>query len=107
MAAPRSGRSICDMARYELREDAATVSIGASGVGDERQERESLEAFDDCRSGRCSFPTDHDDKLASMEVDRDDDSITLRLQLKPGARFDTAELRTCLEHTIAKTESSR
>ena len=38
---------------------------------------------------------------------RDDDSITLRLQFKPAARFDTAEPHICLEHTIAKTESSR
>ena len=107
MAAAQGARSIRGMPKYELREDAATVSIEVSGVGDERQERELLEAFDDCRSGRCSCPTDQYDKLASMDVDRDADSITLRLQPKPGAQFDTAELHTCLEHTIAKTEGSR
>lgn len=95
------------MAKYELREDAATVSIEVSGVGDDRQEEELLQAFDDCRSGRCSCPTDQYDKLAAMDVDRGDDSITLRLEPKPGARFDTTELQTCLEHTIGKAESSR
>ena len=95
------------MAKYELREDAATVSIEVSGVEDERQEQGLLQAFDECRSGRCSCPTDQYDKLATMHVDHGDDAITLRLEPKPGARFDTTQLRACLEHTIGKTGRSQ
>ena len=91
------------MAEYELHEHAATVSIEVAGVNEERQERELLEAFDECRSGRCACPTDQYDKLASMQVQRGDRAITLKLEPKPGERFDTAQLQTCLEHTIAKT----
>ena len=104
---PCVGRNIGGMASYELHEDAATVSIEVAGVRDERQEQELLHAFDDCRNGRCSCPTDQYDKLASMQVDRADDSITLRLEPKPGARFDTAELQACLEHTIGKATGSQ
>ena len=102
MATWRAVVSIGDMAKYELHEDAAAVSIEVSGVGSDLEEQKLLEAFDDCRSGRCSCPTDQYDKLASMDVDRAEDSITLRLEPTPGARLDTTELQTCLEHTIGK-----
>ena len=95
------------MAEYELHEDAATVSIEVSGVDGERQERELLEAFDECRSGHCTCPTDQYDKLESMQVEHGDKAITLKLEPKPGARFDTAELQTCLEHTLAKAADSK
>jgi hypothetical protein len=103
MAPLADARSIGAMAKYELREDEASVSIEVSGVGEERQERELLEAFDECRSGRCTCPTDQYDKLASMQVEHGDRAITLKLEPKPGERFDTAQLQTCLEHTIGKT----
>ena len=106
--APRLAvRSISAMAKYELREDAATVSIEVSGIDEERQERELLEAFDECRGGRCTCPTDQYDKLASMQVEHGDRAITLKLEPKPGARFDTTELQTCLEHTIGKATGSQ
>jgi hypothetical protein len=93
-------------AEYELHEDAATVSIDVSGVDDERQESALLEAFDECRSGHCTCPTDQYHKLASMQVERGEDAITLKLEPKPGERFDTAELKTCLEHTIGESRRS-
>ena len=99
----QGARSIRGMPKYELREDAATVSIEVSGVGDERQERELLEAFDDCRSGRCSCPTDQYDKLASMDVDRDADSITLRLSSPSRAPSSTP--RSCTP--VSSTRSRR
>jgi hypothetical protein len=99
--------SIGAMAKYELHEDAARVSIEVSGVDGERQERELLEAFDECRGGRCTCPTDQYDKLASMQVEHGDSAITLKLEPKPGARFDTTELQTCLEHTIGKARGSQ
>ncbi len=106
MAAPGPASSIGGMETYELLEDAGTVTIEVAGARDEHQEQELLQAFDDCRNGRCSCPTDQYDKLASMQVDRADDSITLRLERKPDARFDTTELQTCLEHTIGKAKGS-
>ena len=94
------------MANYEVHEDAATVSIPVDGVDDERQERELLEAFDECRGGRCTCPTDQYDKLESMQVERGDGAIRLTLEPKPGARFDTTELQACLEHTVGKARRS-
>jgi hypothetical protein len=61
-----------------------------------------LEAFGECQAGRCSCPTDEYQKLASMEVEQETDTIRLRLHAKPGERFDTSEIAACLDYTTAK-----
>lgn len=93
------------MARYRIKEEASTVSIEIASV-DGRQEQ-LMEAFADCQAGQCTCPTNEYEKLASMEMEQSEDLIRLRLEPKPGEKFDTSEIAACLDYTtakIAKTE---
>ena len=88
------------MARYRLREHAEGMTIEVTEVGGEQ--RELLEAFGECQSGRCSCPTDQYEKVASMEVHAGEQEMTIRLKAKPQTRFDAEQVSACLDHTIAK-----
>ena len=100
----RSRPTVAAMASYEIREEASAVSIEVTGVG--AQKDQLLEAFDDCRTGHCSCPTDQYDKLAAMQVEQDEDVLKLRLEPKPGTHFDTAEIEHCLDHNLANAKDS-
>jgi hypothetical protein len=93
------------MASYRIEQDDATVVIELADIGDKQEEL--LEAFDECRSGRCSCPTNEYEKLAAMDVEASTEQITLRLQTKPGTAFDSSELTACLDHTVAKLGGER
>ena len=95
---PRVGSMI--MARYRIKEEASTVSIEVAEVGG-RQEQ-LMQAFADCKVGHCTCPTDEYDKLASLEVEQDQDLIRLRLEPKAGEKLDTSEIAACLDYTTAK-----
>ena len=92
------------MARYRIEEQDTTVSIEVTEL-DGRQPQ-VLEAFQECQEGRCTCPTEEYRKVASMDVDGDDDRIAIRLSSKPGERLDSSEINACLEHTIGKVENS-
>lgn len=96
------------MARYTIDEQESAVSIEVADVGGHQDQL--LEAFGECQSGNCSCPTDEYEKLASMKVERGEDTISLRLQPKPGEKFDTSEIAACLDYTtnaLAKTDPDR
>jgi hypothetical protein len=61
-------------------------------------------AFQDCREGRCSCPTQEYKKLASLEIEQNDKGIQLRLKTKPGESFDQAEINRCLEYTAMRVQ---
>jgi hypothetical protein len=63
-----------------------------------------LDAFGECRAGRCSCPTDEYEKLAGMDVRVDQDRITLRLEAKPEEALDPSAIAACLDHTVSKIE---
>jgi hypothetical protein len=88
------------MARYRIEERESTVSIEVTGVGG--QQNQLLEAFGECQAGQCSCPTDEYQKLAAIDVQHAGDLIRLRLEAKPGEKFDTAEIAACLDYTTAK-----
>jgi hypothetical protein len=85
------------MAGHRIREDNTAVLIELSGVG--AKKGEFLEAFGECQAGHCACPTDEYSKLASMEVTAAGDSITVRLETKPGEKLDAAQIETCLDYT--------
>lgn len=89
------------MPRYQIKEEGSAVSIELTEVGDRSDEL--LTAFAECQAGRCSCPTDEYRKLAAMSIEHDGDAVHMRLQPKPGQRFDLAEVEACLEHTTANT----
>lgn len=88
------------MARYRIDEKDSTISIEVAEVGGHQDQL--MQAFGECQSGQCSCPTDEYEKLASMEVEQVEDLIRLRLEPKPGEKFDTSEIAACLEYTTAK-----
>lgn len=90
------------MAGYRIREDNQALLIELTGVG--AKKKELLEAFAECQAGQCACPTDEYGKLASMEVTGAGDSITVRLETKPGEKLDAAQVETCLDYTTTKLQ---
>ena len=90
------------MARYRVEDQPEGVAIQVTEVAG--RQRQLLEAFQACRLGHCTCPTDEYQKVAGMEVTAGADEVVLRLQAKPGTRFVTTEISSCLDHTIAKVE---
>jgi hypothetical protein len=88
------------MARYRIEENESTVSIEITETGGHQDQL--LEAFCECQAGQCSCPTDEYQKLAAMDVQPAGDLIRLRLEAKPGEKFDTAEIATCLDYTTSR-----
>jgi hypothetical protein len=84
--------------RHRIRNDRSTVVIELTDVGS--QQDALLTAFAECQSGRCTCPTDEYQKVASMQVQPDEDRVTLRLRPKPDTAFDTAQIAACLDHTV-------
>jgi len=93
------------MARYRIEQDRAAVVIELADVGGKQEEL--LEAFGECRAGRCSCPTNEYEKLGALDVEAGGEQITLRLRAKPGTAFDSSELVACLEHTVGKVDRER
>jgi len=88
-----------EVARYRIHEDKSTVLIEVAEVGEGKEQL--LEAFGECQSGQCSCPTNEYDKLESMEVEPGEDLIRMRLEPKPGTKFDTSQIAACLDYTTA------
>jgi hypothetical protein len=88
------------VARYRVEEEESIVSIEVTTA--RGQQDQLLEAFGECQAGHCSCPTDEYQKLAAMDVEQSGDVIRLRLEAKPGEKFDTSEIAACLDYTTAK-----
>jgi hypothetical protein len=84
--------------RYDITEQDRDVEIHLHDAAGRTSEL--LGSMQDCQQGRCGCPTDQYDRLAGMDVEATDDEVTVRLQPKTGERFDTDELRACLDYTI-------
>ncbi len=79
------------MTTYHIDEAPEEVTIRVTEASG--HEQELLEAFEECRDGRCTCPTDEYQKLAGMDVATAEDKISLRLVPKAGERFDVEEIR--------------
>jgi uncharacterized protein (UPF0212 family) len=93
------------MARYRIDEEESAVSIAVTEVGSHRDQL--MEAFGDCQAGRCSCPRNEYEKLASIQVEQVGDVIRLRLEPKPGEKFNTSEIAACLDYTTAKASPGK
>ena len=90
------------MPQYRISEEGTSVSIELTDV--EGKQELLLQAFDECQTGQCSCPTDQYEKVAGMQLDSDEQQITIQLEPVRGERFDTDEIAACLDYTIAQTE---
>lgn len=91
------------MTKYTIATNGSDVAIELTEVGGRQDEL--LEAFGECQEGRCSCPTNEYTKVAAMELQPAADRIAIKLQAKPGMSFDTDEIATCLDYTVAKSGS--
>jgi hypothetical protein len=67
-----------------------------------------LEAYGECQNGQCSCPTNEYYKLESVKVEPGEDVIRMRLEPKPGEKFDAFQIAACLDYktaTIAQTNN--
>ena len=71
------------------------------------KEERLLEAFQECREGRCSCPTDEYLKLDSLEIENSAGTISLRLKAKKGRKLNTTEIQKCLNYTDEKANSTK
>ena len=92
------------MPEYQIREKGTAVSIKVTEVAGKQEEL--LQAFGECQTGQCSCPTDQYEKVAGMELDSDEEQITIQLQPVKGERFDTGQIAACLDYTITQSEKA-
>ena len=70
------------------------------------KEERLLEAFQECREGRCSCPTNEYLKLDSLEIKNSAGTLSLRLKAKKGRKSNTTEIEKCLDYTDEKANST-
>ena len=86
--------------KYKVESNDDTLDIEVTAARENQDKL--LQAFNECREGRCSCPTREYSKLDSMEIASNEDKISLKLKSKPGLKFDESEIGKCLEYTRGK-----
>jgi len=83
--------------KYRIDTSRSGLTIRVEDLGEDQDK--VLEAFQQCKEGRCSCPTEEYRKLEGLEIEPGGDSITLRLHPSPGLELDQSEIENCLEYT--------
>ena len=86
--------------KYKVESSENEINIEINEIKD--RQRELLEAFQECREGRCSCPTQEYAKLDSLAIESNEGKIRLKLKAKPDEQFDETEITKCLEYTKGK-----
>ncbi len=86
--------------KYQVRKDGKDVEIEVTEAAG--QQAKLMAAFQECQEGRCTCPTQEYEKLESLEIESDADTIRLKLKAKPDAQLDETEINKCLEYTQAQ-----
>ena len=83
--------------KYKIDEHKSGLDISINDVKDKK--KELLEAFQECKEGRCSCPTEEYRKLVSLQIEDDGEDISLHLKAKEGTKIDKNEINKCIEYT--------
>ena len=86
--------------KYKVKSTENEVSIEVTET--KGKQEQLLQAFQECQEGRCTCPTQEYSKLASLEIESNEDTIKLKLKSKSDAKFDESEISKCLEYTKEK-----
>ena len=89
--------------KYKIEEHEKQLDINVEDAGDKKEKL--LQAFQQCQQGRCSCPTDEYKKLASLEIEDNENGLKLHIKSKPGTKIDATEINQCMEHTNTKIEN--
>ena len=88
--------------KYKIESKGNETNIKISET--KGKQKKLLEAFQECQEGRCSCPTEEYSKLNSLDIENDENSISLKLKSKPGKKLDESEISKCLEYTKKKID---
>jgi hypothetical protein len=83
------------------------IASTSSGIGIELVDvgggrAELLAAFGECQRGVCTCPTDEYRKVDVMEVEANEDGISIRLRAIDGESFDVDAIAACLDYSVEK-----
>lgn len=70
------------------------------------QQEQLLAAFQTCREGRCSCPTNEYEKLDSLNIEAESGKVRLNLKARSGQVLDGSEIQKCLDYTEKKLDPS-
>ena len=90
--------------KYKVNSADDVVNIEITEA--EGKQEKLLQAFQECREGRCTCPTQEYSKLDSLEIETGENKINLKLKSKPDVKFDDSEISKCLEYTKRKVTSA-
>jgi hypothetical protein len=79
---------------YDLHKNANGLDVDLCDI--DGIENELLAVFEQCREGRCNCPTREYSKLDSIEIEKGDDRIHLRLNAKQGMQFEASQIERCI-----------
>jgi hypothetical protein len=88
--------------KYRIDEKEDGIDISVDDVKDKKQKL--LEAFRECQEGRCSCPTEEYRKLASLEVEHNEEGIQLHLKSRHGETINKSGIERCLDYTAERVK---
>lgn len=86
--------------KHEIKECKNGLDITVDDI--KNKKNELLNAFQECKEGRCSCPTEEYKNLESLEIEETKEYIMLHLKSKEGREINKNEINKCLEHTERK-----
>lgn len=91
------------MTKIDITPAPDGVRIQLIGVGADKATL--LETFQGCADGSCECSTDEYEKIESMQVQEQDDAITIEVHTKPGETIDPTCIDDCM--TYAQEQATR
>ena len=91
--------------KYKIDKNNTGLDISINDV--KSKKKELLEAFQECKEGRCSCPTEEYNKLESLQIEEDDNKIKLHLKSKNGEELDKEKITKCIEYTEKRVKEEK
>jgi hypothetical protein len=88
--------------KYKVTENDNGIDISIADIKDKKNKL--MEAFQECKEGRCSCPTEEYKNMESLEIKNDGDDVILHLKSKGGSKINKSEINKCLEFTAERVE---
>lgn len=88
--------------KYKVTEIDDGINISVSDIKEKNDKL--LEAFQECKEGRCSCPTEEYMNMESLEIKNDGDDFLLHLKAKKGSKINKSEINKCLDYTAERVE---
>jgi len=86
--------------KFKISKHDSGLDISVEQVGDGQQAL--LDAFQECREGRCACRTTEYEKLEAIDVKSVGDAVQIRLEPRSGETIDEAVVRDCMEYTLGE-----